>query len=87
MIGVFGGYRTNERELLPVDELLDVGREVAVLCKLTRELACLRFGGNLPRKKQPEHALGNDFLATWGCWKQPLAVRDTQPMEPYSLRT
>jgi hypothetical protein len=87
MIGVFGGYRTNERELLPVDELLDVGREVALLCKLTRKLACLRFGGNLARKKQPEHAFGDDFLATWGRRKQPLAVRDTQTMEPYSLCT
>jgi hypothetical protein len=71
----------------PVDELLDVGREVALLGKLARELPCLRFGGDLARKKQPEHAFGDDFLATWGRRKQLLAVRDTQTMEPYSLYT
>jgi hypothetical protein len=56
--------RNKGRRPLPVDELLDVGREVALLSKLAGELARFRFGGNLAGKKQPEHALGNNFFAT-----------------------
>lgn len=63
--------------LLPVDEFLNVGREVPFLGQFARELARFRFGGNLASKKQPEHTLGDDFIATWCCRKLLLTLGDT----------
>jgi hypothetical protein len=77
--------RNKGRGLLPVDELLDVGREVALLSKLAGELARFRFGGNLASKKQPEDTFGNNFFATWRRRKLPLTVGDAQAMEAYAL--
>ena len=63
--------------LLPVDEFLNVSREVSFLGQFARELARFRFGGNLACKKQPEHTLGDYFFATWCCRKLLLTVGDT----------
>ena len=87
MLGVLGGRGTDEGRFLPVDELLDVGREVALLSKLVGELTGFCFGGNLAGKKQPEHALSNDFFATWRSGKLPLTIRDAHPMKAYALAT
>ena len=79
--------RNKGKRLLPVDELLNVDREVTLPSKLAGELARFHFGGNLARKKQPEHTLSNDFFATWRRRKLPLTVGDAQAMEAYALST
>jgi len=89
MFGVWDRKQIRQRMLifLPVDELLNVGWEVALLCKLVRELPRFRFGGNLARKKQPEHTLSDDLFATWRSGKLLLTVGDAQAMEAYALST
>jgi hypothetical protein len=64
------------RKRLPVNEFLNIGRKISSLGQLARELARFRFGGNIARKKEPEHTLGNNFLAGWSRRKPLLTIRD-----------
>lgn len=59
--------------------------KLALLCQFARELTRLGFCRDLAGEQQPEHTLGNDFLATRRCWELLLAVGNGQAVEPDAL--
>ena len=68
-----------------VNELLDLGREVAILRKLGRKSAGLCLGGDLASEEEPEHTLGDDLLASLCGREELLALGDGEPVEADAL--